>query len=72
MLGDQQHGVDGELAGAQGQRIGDRRAQADAMLPCLGPAQVGGLGRLLDEQAGDLEGGLVGFAKEGCRRGRPR
>ena len=39
------------------------------MLPCLGPAQVGGLGRLLDIPAGNLEGGLVGFAKERCRRG---
>ena len=71
VLGDQQHGVDGELAGAQGQRIGDRRAQPHAMLPCLGPAQVGGLGRLLDVQAGDLEGGLVRSPRKAVASSRP-
>ena len=59
VLGDQQHAVDRELAGAQGQRIGDRRAEPDAVLRRLGPAQVGRVGDLLDEQAGDLEVGPV-------------
>ena len=41
VLGDQQDGVDGQLAGAEGQGIGDRRAEADPMPLALAPAQVG-------------------------------
>ena len=55
VLGDQQDGVDGQLARAQGQRVGDRRAEPDPVLLRLGPAQVGRRRGLLDEQAGDLE-----------------
>ena len=41
VLGDQQDGVDGQLAGAERQGVGDRRAEADPMPLGLGTAQVG-------------------------------
>ena len=60
VLGDQEDRVDGELARAERERIGDRRAQrgSRAASPWPGPGRSFGR-RLLDEQAGDLERRLV-------------
>ena len=44
--------------------VGDRRAQPHPVLLRLGPAEVGGVGDLLDVQAGDLEGGDVEVGPE--------
>ena len=46
MLGDQQNAVDGELAGAQGEGVGNRGAQTDVFRRGVSPAQIGRRRRL--------------------------
>ena len=59
MLGDQKDRVDGDLAGAQGERIGNRRAQPNLLSSRVRPAEIRRGQYLLGEQAGDLERRLV-------------
>ena len=59
MLADQEDGVDGELAGAESQGVGDIRAQADVVPFGLVAAEVGGVADLFDVDARDVEVGNV-------------
>ena len=59
VLGDQQDRIDRKCARAQRKSVGDCWAETDAMPAGHGPAEIGGGGHLLDEQACNLQRRLV-------------